>query len=282
MSPSAAFRDRSLWSTPLPKPRNLHGEKTTLLADGARVTQILWNLLKNAIKFTPQGGTITVRSHIHPADQDQQVVVEVEDTGIGIDRSQIEGVFDAFEQGDRKITRQFGGIGLGLAISKAIAEAHHGTLSAASAGVGQGATFTLSLPFDGCEEDGNVRPPKAGVAHFSNAPATATTSRPQRILLVEDHADTAAILARLLRRMGHDVLVADSVSAALELAETEMRNAPIDLVMSDLGLPDGTGYDLMRELSSKYGLRGIALSGFGMDSDLAQSTAAGFSRHLIK
>ncbi len=262
--------------------RELHGEKTGLLADGARVTQILWNLLKNAIKFTPPGGTITVRSHIHPADKNKQVVVEVEDTGIGIDPSQIERVFDAFEQGDRKITRQFGGIGLGLAISNAIAEAHQGTLTAASAGMGRGATFTLSLPFDGCAEDETVRPPKAGVAHFSNAPATATTPRPQRILLVEDHADTAAILARLLRRMGHDVLLADSVSAALELAETEMRDAPIDLVLSDLGLPDGTGFDLMRELSSKYGLRGIALSGFGMDSDLAQSTAAGFSRHLIK
>ena len=180
------------------------------------------------------------------------------------------------------MTRQFGGIGLGLAISKAIAESHHGKLTAESAGVGRGTTFRLTLPFDGCEEDDNLHPPTAGVAHFSSAPEPAATSRPQRILLVEDHADTAAILIRLLRRMGHDVLPANNVGGALELAEKEMRIAPIDLVMSDLGLPDGSGLDLMRELSSKYGLRGIALSGFGMDSDLAQSTAAGFSRHLIK
>ncbi|MEO7725028.1 MAG: ATP-binding protein, partial [Chthoniobacterales bacterium] len=245
-------------------------------------TQILWNLLKNAIKFTPEGGTITVRARIHPTAVDQQVVVEVQDTGIGIEPAQLKRVFDAFEQGDRTITRRFGGIGLGLAISHAIAEAHHGTLSASSAGAGHGATFTLTLPFDGCDEDENLRPPTAGVAHFRNAPAVTTMARPQRILLVEDHADTAAILARLLRRMGHDVLSADTVDTALRLAETEMRRAPIDLVMSDLGLPDGSGLDLMRELSAKYGLRGIALSGFGMDSDLAQSTAAGFSRHLIK
>ena len=100
--------------------------------------------------------------------------------------------------------------------------------------------------------------------------------------LVEDHLDTAAILARLLRRMGHDVLPASSVSAALALAKKEMRLAPIDIVMSDLGLPDGSGLDLMRRLSGDYGLRGIALRGFGMDSDLEQSTAAGFSRHLVK
>ena len=99
---------------------------------------------------------------------------------------------------------------------------------------------------------------------------------------MEDHADTAAILTRLLRRMGHDVLPASSLETALKIADREMRTAPITLVMSDLGLPDGSGLDLMRQLSSRYGLRGIALSGFGMDSDLAQSTAAGFSRHLVK
>jgi CheY-like chemotaxis protein len=110
----------------------------------------------------------------------------------------------------------------------------------------------------------------------------AVTQRPLRILLVEDHADTAAILARLLRRMGHDVVQASIVAAALRTAEKEMRLASIDLVMSDLGLPDGSGLDLMRQLSATHGLRGIALSGFGMDSDLAESVAAGFSRHLIK
>ncbi|MEO8044113.1 MAG: ATP-binding protein [Spartobacteria bacterium] len=262
--------------------RDVAAEKITLLADSARLTQIFWNLLKNAIKFTPNEGRITIRARTEVGESGSNVRVEFQDTGIGIDPANIGRVFDAFEQGDRRVTRQFGGIGLGLAISKAIAESHKGTLTVESAGAGCGATFQLTLPFEGCQEDENVRPPIAGVAHFRNAPASAPTSRPQRILLVEDHTDTAAILVRLLRRMGHDVLHADTVAGALQLAAREIPTAPIDFVMSDLGLPDGSGLDLMRELSSKHGLRGIALSGFGMDSDLAQSTAAGFSRHLVK
>jgi signal transduction histidine kinase/ActR/RegA family two-component response regulator len=263
--------------------RDFAGERTTVLADSARITQIFWNLLKNAIKFTPDGGTITVRSRVQPAETDRTVTVEVEDTGIGIDAAAIDRVFDAFEQGDRHITRQFGGIGLGLAISKAIAESHKGTLTAQSAGLGHGSTFRLTLPFEGCEEEEPVSPTPLDIEPRRPAPLlAAVTQRPLRILLVEDHADTAAILARLLRRMGHDVVQASTVAAALRTAEKEMRLASIDLVMSDLGLPDGSGLDLMRQLSATHGLRGIALSGFGMDSDLAESVAAGFSRHLIK
>jgi CheY-like chemotaxis protein len=109
-----------------------------------------------------------------------------------------------------------------------------------------------------------------------------TAKRPVRLLLVEDHADTAAILSRLLRRTGYEVVSAATLEAARQMAAAEMAGAGVDLVLSDLGLPDGSGLDLMRELSSQYGLRGIALSGFGMDADIAQSLAAGFSRHLIK
>ena len=262
--------------------RDFAAEKTIILADSARITQILWNVLKNAIKFTPDDGTITIRSRKNVDKADGIVVVEIEDTGIGIASVRIDRVFDAFEQGDRQITQQFGGIGLGLAISKAIAESHHGTLTVASEGPGRGSTFRLTLPFDGCNEE------EDGVLGASNAeamslvPSVGVTQRPQRILVVEDHADTAAILARLLRRMGHEVLRAGSLKQALKLTEEQMRIAPIDLVMSDLGLPDGSGFDLMRKLSADYGLRGIALSGFGMDSDLEQSIKAGFSRHLIK
>ena len=103
-----------------------------------------------------------------------------------------------------------------------------------------------------------------------------------RILLVEDHADTAEILARLLRRMGHDVVHSGTLAAALRDAEAAMSSEPFDLVISDLGLPDGSGLDLMRELSTCYALQGIALSGFGMDADLEHSKSAGFSYHLVK
>jgi len=261
--------------------RDFASDKATILADSARITQILWNLLKNAIKFTPEGGTITIRSRTTPADG--VATVEIEDTGIGIGPAQLDRVFDAFEQGNRQITRQFGGIGLGLAISQAIAESHQGTLSVLSEGEGRGSTFRLTLPFDACDEHEIAPTSTSNPAQSSTVPASGERlQQPLRILLVEDHADTAAVLARLLQRMGHDVLAAGDVATALALAKKEMSNAPIDVVMSDLGLPDGSGLDLMRQLSADYGLRGIALSGFGMDSDLKESIAAGFWRHLVK
>jgi PAS domain S-box-containing protein len=260
--------------------RDFEQPERTILADSARITQIIWNLLKNSIKFTPAGGTITVRSRVFPAES--RVTIEVQDTGIGIDADHLDRVFDAFEQGDRKITRQFGGLGLGLAISKAIAESHQGTLTAASAGHGCGSLFRLTLPLTAVPESEAFAGSKKGPSTPSAPVALSMGQRPIRILLVEDHADTAAILARLLRSIGHYVLRADTVTAALQVAEKEMGATGIDLVISDLGLPDGSGLDLMRELSTRYGLRGIALSGYGMDSDLEQSTAAGFSHHLVK
>jgi PAS domain S-box-containing protein len=262
--------------------RELEDARQTLIADGARIIQILWNLLKNSIKFTQEGGVITVRSHIIARGDGEQMVIEVQDTGIGIEPAHLDRVFQAFEQGDRKITRQFGGLGLGLAISRAIATSHGGTLTASSKGVGSGSTFTLTLPFERTAESVVPQPVSQISSRVRAASSESITQRPLRILLVEDHVDTAAVLARLLGRMGHEVVHAPDVGAALRMAEKEMRSAGIDLVMSDLGLPDGSGLDLMRELAAKYSLRGIALSGFGMDSDLEQSTAAGFARHLIK
>ncbi len=263
--------------------RDIAAPRQTIAADSARITQVLWNLLKNSIKFTPAGGTITVRSRTARTGRQGQVIVVVEDTGIGMEAGQLGGVFDAFEQGSRKITQQFGGLGLGLAIGRAIVEAHQGTIAAASAGPGCGSVFTVTLP---CEVGEEL---KTGITAAATSPVEAGTkplvmvmARPLRILLVEDHVDTAKIIVRLVSRSGHEVVHADSVAAALEIAEKEMRIARLDLVISDLGLPDGSGLELMRELSSKYGLRGIALSGFGMDSDRDQSVAAGFSRHLTK
>ena len=246
-----------------------------LRADGARVTQVLWNLLKNAIKFTPAEGTITVRTRRASGGESAALIFEVQDTGIGIAPGEMARLFEAFEQGDQNTARQFGGLGLGLAIGKAIAESHHGQLRGFSEGKGRGSTFALSLP---CATDVVPAPPASPTV----APAPIATQRPLRILLVEDHPDTAAILARLLRRMGHDVLPAGSVRHALEIADREIPAAGLDLLISDLGLPDGTGQDLMRMLSARHALPGIALSGYGMDSDLEESTAAGFARHLIK
>jgi CheY-like chemotaxis protein len=115
-----------------------------------------------------------------------------------------------------------------------------------------------------------------------NPPPTAREQRKLGILLVEDHADTAIVLARLLRKMGHHVVAANTVGSALKAADTAFKDAPLDLLISDMGLPDGSGRDIMRALSAKGPVKGIALSGFGMEADIVESHAAGFSRHLVK
>ena len=251
-----------------------------IVADGARITQILWNLLKNAIKFTPEHGSVVVSARSLPA----HLCVEIRDTGRGIEPEALGRVFDAFEQGDRKTTQQFGGLGLGLAISKAIAEAHHGTITAASEGTNRGSTFTLNLPLTVTDEMKSNESLPFGLAGPKHPPVQhpAKTIPTARILLVEDHVDTATVLTRMLKRTGYDVFHAETVTGALKLAAQEIKGGGIDLVVSDLSLPDGSGLDLMKALSQQYGLRGIALSGFGMESDIEQSAAAGFSRHLIK
>lgn len=234
--------------------------------DAGRLQQVFWNLLKNAIKFTPKGGHVGIRC----SRLDGQVLAEVTDSGEGIALELLPRLFDAFEQGGRQMTRQFGGLGLGLTISKAIAEMHGGTMSAHSAGKGKGATFTMILPILSAEAlpHAHRQPPLLGAA-----------AKPLRILLVEDHGDTARIMRRVLSAKGHDVQVAGDVATALELASAHS----FDLLLSDLGLPDGSGLDLMRELRAKgLKLPGIALSGYGQDSDLEASRDAGFMDHLVK
>ncbi len=255
----------------------------TVPIDGPRINQILWNLLKNAVKFTLEGGVITIRTRLASGAEGDCLQVEVQDTGIGIEPAHLHRVFDAFEQGDRKITRQFGGLGLGLAISKAIAEAHRGSLKVMSEGTGSGSTFILSLPLSWRQMKGSgVEAARTFRPSAGQTALAGEQQRPLNILLVEDHADTAAILSRFLRRMGHEVTHQRTVSSAIDAAARASQVKPFDLVMSDVGLPDGTGLELMRELSAKYQLSGIALSGFGMEEDLRQSREAGFSQHLVK
>ena len=201
-------------------------------ADAPRLQQVFWNLLKNAIKFTPHGGNIAVRCR---PDQ-TQVVIEVSDSGIGIEPEALPRIFNAFEQAERSITRQFGGLGLGLTISKALVEMHGGTIEARSEGRHKGATFRIRLPL--------AAPPAARSA----APAMprARPVRPLHILLVEDHGVSANMLRLVLAADGHEVAMAGDVATALELADRQ----PFDLMISDLGLPDGSGHDLMRGSAS--------------------------------
>jgi PAS domain S-box-containing protein len=243
--------------------------------DPSRLTQILWNLLNNAVKFTPAGGGITVRSR---ADGDR-LALEVADTGMGIDPEVLPYIFGAFQQGQVRSPHGLGGLGLGLAISKAITEMHGGRLTAMSEGSGRGATFSVSLPASlpdeaaeppVCQETrSEIQNPKSEIQNL-------------RILLVEDHADTAEALAELLSLLGHRVAVAGGVAAALATAEELNHDGGLDLLISDLGLPDGTGHDVMRGLSRSRSVPGIALSGYGMEDDIRRSHEAGFTRHLTK
>jgi signal transduction histidine kinase/ActR/RegA family two-component response regulator len=236
-------------------------------ADPARFQQVLWNLIKNAVKFTPRG-MITLHTSNDGAGQ---IIIEVTDTGIGITAERIQRIFKPFEQGESSITRRFGGLGLGLAISKAMVEAHGGALRVRSPGKDHGTTFTLELA--------TIDAPTA-VPAIARTPTITGGTLQHKILLVDDHEDTCTGMRMILERRGYRVKTAGSVQAALDLAS----DYPFELLISDLGLPDGTGFDLMKELRRRRGnsVRGVALSGFGMETDIERSMEAGFEVHLIK
>ncbi|HEX4441055.1 MAG TPA: MASE1 domain-containing protein [Thermoanaerobaculia bacterium] len=244
------------------------GEDAWIRADPARLRQIVSNIVQNAVKFTPRGGRVTLRRAEAPFGR---VALEIADTGSGIDPAELARIFRPFEQA----VHGKGGLGLGLAISRNLVEAHGGTLSARSGGADAGAVFRVELPGPAEAPEGAV---SGGVAASSSARASAGAAAPRRVLLVEDHADTADAARELLNDISCEVVAAGSLSEALEAAGVQT----FDLVLSDLGLPDGSGLDLMRDLRTRYGLRGIALTGFGMEEDIRRSREAGFVDHLVK
>jgi signal transduction histidine kinase len=244
---------------------NLQAKSHYAAADAAKFQQIVWNLLKNAIKFTPEGGEIAISSS-NPSPE--VLTISVSDTGIGMDPEVMQRIFDPFEQGNRSFEHRVGGLGLGLAISKSLAQAHGGSLTAESDGRDRGSTFIFSMP--------TLSPAEAAII-----PARASRERSQRalkILLVDDHQDTCAALEKLLALRGHLVAVTHNVRSAMEAAA---RNK-FDLLISDIALPDGTGMELMMQLRAVANIPGIAISGFGNNGDIERSFEAGFAEHLIK
>jgi HAMP domain-containing protein/signal transduction histidine kinase/ActR/RegA family two-component response regulator len=240
---------------------NLSAKRVHMRADPARLQQIFWNLINNAVKFTPPNGQITITT---TNDSAEKLRVEIADSGMGIEPEALPKIFDAFEQGGRT---QLGGLGLGLAISKTLVEAHKGTITAQSDGRNKGSKFVLVFPT--CEK-----------VEAQIAPALSPTfaeRQPMRILLVEDHEDTNRSLTSLLRRRGYHVQSALTFQSALELG----ARGEFDVLISDLGLPDGSGIDLIQKLASKPPL-GIALTGFGMEQDIRKSREVGFHHHLVK
>ena len=241
--------------------------------DPARLQQVFWNLIKNSVKFTPERGRISIET-LNPGPG--EIEIRVTDTGIGIEPETMDKIFNAFEQGQKSITRRFGGLGLGLAISKAMVDAHNGRIRVESPGKDKGATFAITLH--------TVSDPVAapnGKEGAAPSPAkqkrTAAVSG-RRVLVVDDHHDTCLGMKMMLERRGYRITLAHSAEQALAKA----REHNFDLLISDIGLPDRSGYELMRELSAAKGLPGIALSGFGTEHDVNKAREAGFAEHLTK
>jgi PAS domain S-box-containing protein len=243
----------------------LEAKEHHIRADCIRIQQVFWNLINNAVKFTSEDGEITISTF---NDTDGDFNFEIADTGIGIEPQRMASLFQPFEQADPSVTRQFGGLGLGLAISKRLVDFHHGTIQAESRGRSFGATFRVTL---------DAVPAEARKKRVDDR-ATGKTFKPLRILLVEDHQDTRRALSRLLTHFGHKVVTADNVRRAMEIIDSDT----INVLLCDIGLPDGSGYDVVSRARSKRPIKGVALTGFGTDADIRRSKEAGFDFHLVK
>ena len=234
--------------------------------DAGRLQQVLWNVLKNAAKFTESGGNVSIATS---NDEERNIVITVVDTGIGMAPETMSRLFTPFEQGEQLISRRYGGLGLGMAISSALVELLGGSLAAFSEGLGKGSTFTITFPAKAAEQ---VKPKPTELTKRVRAGAGV------KILLIEDHTDTSLALTRLLKRQGYEVSTADSVASGIAAERHEKFN----LLLCDIGLPDGTGFQLIEEVRKHSRTPALALSGFGMEEDVAKSRLAGFEGHLTK
>lgn len=239
--------------------------------DATRLQQVVWNLLSNAVKFTPSGGAIRV---VLASRETNQAEITVSDTGKGIVSSFLPLIFDYFRQADSTTTRQFGGLGLGLAIVRHLVELHGGTVRAESAGEGLGATFIVALP---------TLPHKPRAVTEIDRQDPVPTLRGTRILVVDDDDDTRNFIVFLLEQAGAKVVSAASAAAALDA----LRQSQPQAVVSDIGMPEVDGYRLMRQIRALPTAEGgqipaIALTAYARESDQEQALAAGFQRHIPK
>jgi PAS domain S-box-containing protein len=243
----------------------LRAEVHLVWADAARLQQVFWNLIKNAVKFTPAEGSISIRS----ADTGTgRLAIEVADTGTGIKPEFLPRVFNVFEQGNRESTRRYGGLGLGLSIAKKLVDLHGGSLTVASSDLGRGSVFRVEL-----EQFAKLKhqdPPPDLTAKVNETSL--------KLLLVEDNLDTLRAITLLLRSAGFIVQTATSVQEAMAALSIER----FDLLISDIGLPDGSGLEIMSYCRDTFGMRGIAFSGYATRADMEDSEAAGFAFHLAK
>jgi CheY-like chemotaxis protein len=230
----------------------------------ARLQQILWNILRNAIKFTESSGNITIKT---TNDAGGNISIVIEDTGIGMTPETLSRLFVPFEQADPSRKSRYGGLGLGMSISNALVELLEGKLTAESKGLGLGSTFTVTFPTA-----------KAGLPSAQPERVRPLSGDKIRLLLVEDHMDTARALSRLLESRGYEVATAATVAAARQAIQGDN----FDLLLCDLGLPDGTGFDVIEKVRQQSDKPAIALTGFGMQQDVERAQQAGFNAHLTK
>ena len=249
---------------------NLAPNVKPVSGDTTRLQQVVWNLLSNAVKFTPTGGRVTVR--LEQVDTLAQITVS--DNGKGIPSAFLPYVFDYFRQADSATTRQFGGLGLGLAIVRHLVELHGGTVQADSLGEGQGSTFIVELP---------LMPISAAENQQQQFPQSSLNLHGVHVLVVDDDTDTREFVVFLLKQAGANVISASSAGEALR----ELTQFKPDILLSDIGMPDMDGYMLMRQvraLPSEQGgqIPAIALSAYAGEMNQQQAIAAGFQRHLAK
>jgi PAS domain S-box-containing protein len=256
-------------------------EPVRLSADSLRLTQVLLNLLNNASKYTPRGGHIWLTARIvdanaHANERSQaggEVVITLRDDGIGIPTDMLERVFTMFAQIDNALDRAQGGLGVGLSLVKQLVELHGGSVTARSAGPGQGSEFELRLPLLG-----NDAPAAAGPAA---APAATSPAAPRRILVIDDNQDSADSSALVLELMGHETTAAYSGEQGLEVAA---RFHP-EVMLLDIGLPGISGYEVAKRVrDADWGREVIliAVTGWGQEDDRRKSAEAGFNHHLVK
>jgi PAS domain S-box-containing protein len=251
---------------------------TPVSADTGRLQQVIWNLMSNAVKFTPRGGKIEIALE----RSNSNVTLSVTDNGQGIPPELLPSVFDRFRQGDASTTRNEGGLGLGLAIAKQIVELHGGTIQAESPGKGQGATIRVTLPLTAHkvgERSAVARPNRSALAGVED---TRSRLSGVRVLIVDDDADARSLTRRVLTDYGADPAVAEDVDAALAALD---QFAPHVLV-SDLGMPAQDGFHLIREVRARgysfQKLPAIALTAFARTEDRQKALRAGFQLHLVK
>lgn len=248
-------------------------------ADPARLEQVMWNLLTNAVKFNSIGGTIEVK--LRRVDAHAQIVVS--DTGQGISPEFLPFVFERFRQADGTITRSHGGLGLGLAIVRHLIELHGGTVRAESAGMGKGATFTVLIPLRAVETVEN-RPEQLSTPDENAAPIDCSPALEDvRVLVVDDEADARAMLTTIIKQCGTDVMAVASTAEAL----AALGSFKPDVLISDIRMPDEDGYMLIRKvraLDSEQGgkIPAIALTGYAREEDRMRALLAGYQAHIAK